>query len=954
MNEKLVLIVSEHRQFGWKFSLHSAEVRAGESFSLQGVPNAADEKEKGASEAELALICAMEEISDEALIKAYSREKDKTKIPSSTIDHLIRPCIEHHCAKILSLAQQARTLVYYRQDIRSKVFSESNQLEILPEFSHCLFNFIKDENGLRYFISLTYRENEIALQQEPAIVLSDNPCIVLLKSKIHQVKNIDSKKLLPFFTKTHVVVPASTEKIYIQKFIIKTIPKYEVRIEGIEMKEKFPQKQAILKLEEDFFQRLCFSLLFQYDNQRLNPVLQKKKKIVGVEEINGVEHICWFNRDTEWENRLFNYLIENGLQYDGNNSFYLKQESGFLQKYGLIEWMNRHTEALEEFQIEQRRDHPFYQGKISIESYLDEQIDWFDLKVEIVFDHFRIPFGNFRKHILSGNPEYVLPDGRIFILPEEWFQRYHDMLLHSENTEKGIRLKKMYVGLLSGFSNFFLNDLQKEMEAFRMPAVYPVTSEKLDQTLRTYQKQGFYWLSHLHKLHFGGCLADDMGLGKTLQTITLLDTIYSHAKQNAMQISGYSIPASLVVVPTSLLHNWRNELKKFAPDLKAYIHAGNKRLKTADIDKIFNWYQVVITSYSTVRNDIEYLSLYPFYYVILDESQYIKNPDSILYSAVKSLNASHRLVITGTPIENSLTDLWAQFNFINPGLLGSLSSFKENYISKITKENNKAAEESLLRLIQPFFLRRTKEEVAIDLPPLSQEIVFCDMTEAQEEIYNKEKNSIRNQLLENKEQFVANMLLALQSLTRLRLLSNHPALTDVEYTGDSGKLDQILLYFESVRAGGHKVLIFSSFVKHLRLLAQSFDREGWKYALLTGHTRLQDREEEINRFNRDDDVHCFLISLKAGGTGLNLTAADYVFIIDPWWNPAAEMQALNRSHRIGQDKSVMVYRFISSNSIEEKILHLQTYKNRLSETFITSNNPLQDLDNREIEELFDD
>ncbi|MCL1937990.1 MAG: DEAD/DEAH box helicase [Candidatus Azobacteroides sp.] len=954
MNEKLVLIVSEHRQFGWKFSLHLAEIQVGEGFALRGVPNAADEMKKGTGEAELALIRAMEEISDEALMKAYTKEKDKTKIPSNTIDNLIRPRIERQCTKILQLAQQAHTPVYYRQDIKSKVFSEFNHLEILPEFSHCLFNFIKDENGLRYFISLTYQEQEIVLQQEPAIVLSDNPCIVLLKNKIHQVKNIESKKLVPFFTKTHVNVPASTEKIYIQKFIIKTIPKYEVRIEGIEMREKFPQKQAILTLDEDFFQCLRFSLLFQYDNQRLNPALQKKKKIVGVEEINGIEHIYWFERDSEWESRLFNILIENGLQSDKNNRFYFESEFGCVQKYGLIEWMNRHAEVLEEFRIEQSMDHPFYQGKTNIESYLSEQIDWFDLRVEVVFDCFRIPFGHFRRHILNGNPEYVLPDGRIFILPEEWFQRYHDVLLHSKDTEKGVRLKKMYVGLLNNISDFFLKDRQKEIEAFQTPAVYPVASEKLDRTLRTYQKQGFYWLSHLHKLHFGGCLADDMGLGKTLQTIALLDTIYSNAKQSALQTSGHFIPASLVVVPTSLLHNWKNELQKFAPDLKAYIHAGNKRLRTIDIDKIFNWYQVIITSYSTVRNDIEYLSLYSFYYVILDESQYIKNPDSILYGAVKSLNASHRLVITGTPIENSLTDLWAQFNFINPGLLGNLSSFKENYINKIIKENNKMTEESLLHLIQPFFLRRTKEEVAVDLPPLSQEIVFCDMTEAQEEVYNKEKNSIRNHLLEDKEQFISNKFYALQSLMRLRLLSNHPVLTDAEYTGDSGKLDQILLYFESIRASGHKVLIFSSFVKHLRLLAQSFDKEGQKYALLTGQTPQQSREDEINRFNRNEDVHCFLISLKAGGTGLNLTAADYVFIIDPWWNPAVEMQALSRSHRIGQNKNVMVYRFISSNSVEEKILHLQTFKSRLSGTFITSNNPLEDLGDKEIEELFAD
>jgi SNF2 family DNA or RNA helicase len=754
-------------------------------------------------------------------------------------------------------------------------------------------------------------------------------------------------------------VPAASEKIYIQKFIIKTIPKYEVKIEGIEMQEKFPRKEAVLVLEEDFYQRLCFSLFYLYDNQRFAPAMQKRKKIVSVEEVNGTENICWFDRDFEWENSLFNHLTYLGLYCEGDNRFYLKQNSEILQKYGLIAWMNQNRTELKNYRIEQKTDFSFYQGIIELQSRLDIKIDWFDMEIEIVFDNFKIPFGRFKKHILTGNSEFVLPDGRIFILPEEWFSRYYDFLLHSETRDNGIRLKKVYVGILNeSLENLFLKNRKPDLEQFfQIPAEYPMPSEKMDKILRTYQKQGFYWLNHLYKLNFGGCLADDMGLGKTLQTIALLASIYSGKDKPAVpdsQLSLFpefesSLPASLIVVPTSLLHNWKNELRKFAPDLKVYIHAGTKRLKTTETGKIFKHYHIVITSYGIVRSDIEYLSKYTFQSVILDESQYIKNPDSVIYHAVKSLDTSHRFVLTGTPIENSLIDLWAQFNFINPGLLGNLSSFKNNYINKITKEKNKQTEESLLKLIQPFLLRRTKEEVEPDLPPLSQEIVYCDMTEKQEEIYMKEKNSIRNKLLENKDLFVKNKFVALQSLMRLRLLANHPVLNHFDYEGDSGKFDQILLYFESVKANGHKVLIFSSFVKHLKLLAKSFDEKNWKYAMLTG--RIHNREEEINKFVRNKDVNCFFISLKAGGTGLNLTVADYVFIIDPWWNPASEMQALSRSHRIGQDKNVMVYRFISGNTIEEKILLLQEKKSRLSESLITSNNPLDNLDKEEFEEL---
>ncbi|GHT02501.1 hypothetical protein FACS189423_01340 [Bacteroidia bacterium] len=938
MSEQLILIVSEHRQFGWKLSLHSAEIQSGGSFHIQGIPTMEESIRQGRSKMEIALIRAVEEVSDEALLKAYSKEKDKTKIPQSTIDNLIRPRIEKNGATILMLAQQAHIPVYFRQNIKVKAFSESNQVQILPAASRCIFNFIKDENGLRYFISLTNREMEISLQQDRAIILSQEPCIVLLGNQIHLVENIEAKKLAPFFTKTHINVPAAAEKEYIQKFIIKTIPKYEVKIEGIEMREKTPQKQAVLVLEEDFFQRLCLSLFFQYDNQRFTPTRHKKRKIVGVEEINGAESIYWFDRDIEWENRMSGQLNDLGLQLEGENHLYRHHDPGILREYGLVGWLNLHSEALKDFRMEQQTDHPYYQGKIEIRLNLDVKIDWFEMEIEVVLENFRIPFSRFRKHILSGNPEYILPDGSILILPEEWFSNYHDILLHSEDTEQGIRLKKMHWPLLNEQANL-LKEQKKVLEKFnQIPVEHPVLPGNLDNILRTYQKQGFYWLCRLYKLNFGGCLADDMGLGKTLQTIALLESIYTKS----------NLPASLIVVPTSLLHNWKNELKKFAPGLKVYIHAGIKRLKTTEI---FKHYPVIITSYGTVRSDIEFLCQYDFQTLILDESQYIKNPDSISYQSVKQLNAAHRFVLTGTPVENSLTDLWAQFNFINPGLLGNLSSFKENYVNKITKEKDKQAEASLLRIIRPFLLRRTKEEVAPDLPPLSQEIVYCDMTEAQEEVYNAEKNSIRRKLLENKELFVKNKFVALQSLMRLRLLANHPVLTQAGYKGDSGKFDQILLYFESIKAGGHKVLIFSSFVKHLKLLSQVFDEKGWKYALLTGQT--QNREVEIKRFNQEKDINCFFISLKAGGTGLNLTAADYVFIIDPWWNPAAEMQALSRSHRIGQDKSVMVYRFISTNSIEEKILTLQESKNHLSETFVTPNNPLDNLGKDEIEGLFE-
>ena len=774
--------------------------------------------------------------------------------------------------------------------------------------------------------------------------MSNEPCVVLLGNQLHRVDNIDSKKLIPFFTKPDIQVPAQSEKLYIQKFILKIIPQYDVRIEGIEMAEKHPERTAVLILEEDFYSRLVFSLFFQYGNQRMLPTTrQRKRRVVVLEETNGTENIVWFDRDLEWEISRLNQLVEWGLTQEGENRLYLKQQSETLQRYSLIDWMNSKLDKLSDFRIEQKTGKTYYQGKVRLESTVTEKIDWFEIAINVVFENFSIPFTRFRKHILTGNPEYVLPDGSIFILPEEWFQRYQELFLHSEDTDKEIRVKKVHVQFLNdAIDSFFKKDRKKDLEQFMQePIQCPIPSELLNRILRPYQKEGFYWLEHLRRMNFGGCLADDMGLGKTIQTIALLESAYSQAK----------FPASLVVAPTSLLHNWQNELKKFAPDLKAYIYAGSKRQKPNDIHGFFDEYNVIITSYGIVRSDCDYLADYTFYYLILDESQFIKNPDSISYHAVKNLSCDHRLALTGTPIENSLTDLWAQFNFINPDMLGNLSWFRNYYITGIVRDKDKKMEASLIRMIQPFLLRRTKEEVTPELPPLTQEVVYCDMTEEQEEIYTSEKNSIRNKILEDKEAFLKSNIFALQSLLRLRLLSIHPALTNLEYKGDSGKFDQILLYFESIKTAGHKVLIFSSFVKCLQLLIKAFEERDWKYALLTGQT--MNREEEIARFNDNPDIQAFFISLKAGGTGLNLTAADYVFIVDPWWNPASEMQALSRAHRIGQDKPVMVYRFISDDSIEEKIIDLQNKKSQLSETFVTSNNPLKQLNYNEIESLFE-
>ena len=359
--------------------------------------------------------------------------------------------------------------------------------------------------------------------------------------------------------------------------------------------------------------------------------------------------------------------------------------------------------------------------------------------------------------------------------------------------------------------------------------------------------------------------------------------------------------------------------------------------------KFFGRFQLIFTTYGMMRNNIDLLSSYKFEYIVLDESQNIKNSESLTFRSALQLESKYRLVLTGTPIENSLKDLWAQFRFIQPDLLGTESAFQKQFMIPI-RQGNTRVEAQLQQLISPFILRRSKSEVAPELPPLTEETIYCDMPEEQNTLYEQEKNSLRNILLQHPQSMdKLHSFSILNGILRLRQLACHPQLIYPDFNGASGKAIQIIEIFDTLRSEGHKVLIFSSFVKHLEVLAEAFRERGWKYALLTGATN--NRPSEIAHFTEQKDVQAFLISLKA--VGLNLTQADYVFIIDPWWNPAAESQAIARAHRIGQDKQVIAYRFITQNSIEEKILYLQDEKRKLAETFVTDSETLPALSNEQ-------
>jgi len=424
---------------------------------------------------------------------------------------------------------------------------------------------------------------------------------------------------------------------------------------------------------------------------------------------------------------------------------------------------------------------------------------------------------------------------------------------------------------------------------------------------------------------WGGCLADDMGLGKTLQTISFLQ--YISLK--------YPDETHLVICPTSLIYNWENELQKFAPGLSYYIHYGGDR--EFDEAKIKNT-RIVISSYGIIRGDIDHFSKVNFGYIILDESHAIKNPASQVAKAIYQLQSRNRVAISGTPLQNNTMDLYSQMHFINPGMLGNQEFFKTTFANPIDKSNNAEKAEQLRRLIYPFMLRRTKEQVAKDLPDKTEMILWCEMGDEQRKLYDSYKEHYRESILEQieTEGMGKSSIFILDGLTKLRQICDSPALLKDEKgkPASSAKLDELMREIEE-NTGEHKVLVFSQFTGMLQLIREALDERNVAYHYLDGGTAAGDRKDLVQRFQEEEDIRVFLISLKAGGVGLTLTAADYVYLVDPWWNPAAEQQAIDRTHRIGQQKKVFAYKMICKDSIEEKILKLQERKKSLAEDLIS-------------------
>lgn len=969
--------LTEHRLWGFLFVPYLLE-RMGESPIYKIVENLHGKdqtKTVELSDTEKQILKLVNEYNEKNLVKLFSKQKNQKEFIAQLTPELltatIRPYIERRIIKCIDLLQKCDTPLY-QQSLKLTNFYEEERMVIEASKANTLFTFDHNEEGTKYSLVITFKEEELKLDKSSAVI-TKSPCLIRWGKRLMIVEHTDGKKLVPFLTKACIAIPTSAERQYFSTFVLNTIKTYPVRVKGFALTTEECPVIPSVSLEENIDGKMLACVRFHYNSYSYfaNSITDAVVNLT----FNGDEPTySRLMRDYKRENELLAYFESLGFVHvEGpyyQSQLDLPPEPSKLKNLTLALGNAAENLQKEGFVIQNKLN--------GIKPYLGTQV--LDIRFTTANDGFKA-LGGIKikngfiglleiKSLLEKDTDYItLQNGQRLYIPDDSLERLQPMFFFGREEEGELHLSRHHFRLIDDSLEAGKEEMAKLRSFENLPSlVGKALPVGLNATLRSYQLEGFAWLKYLQMNRFGGCLADDMGLGKTIQTLAFLLWSKQNVRQtvttemvkpaNAQQslfdqevlVADHQDknPTTLIVMPTSLIHSWKAEVRKFTPDLTIYEHTGINR--TRNIQKLGK-YDIILTTYGILRNDAEMLSQFRFYYVILDESQMIKNPDSKGYRSAMKLNTENRLVVTGTPIENSLNDLWAQMNVINRGILGNQKVFDEQFSNSINIGVTATQEQRLKSIIAPFILRRTKEEVAKDLPEKIENIVFCDMSEEQQAVYENEKEAFRQNIMANLDANgqSRNRMKIFQGLIRLRQAACHPALFDDGFTGNSGKFEEVVRMIDSVVSEGHKVLVFSSFVKHLRLVESEIKNLEIPYLMLTGSST--NREELVKNFQNNENVKVFLISLKAGGFGLNLTAADYVFLLDPWWNPASENQALDRAHRIGQDRKVFAYRFITSGTIEEKILQLQEKKSKLAETFISSNNPLKDLNRDLLESL---
>ncbi len=936
---QLIYALARHEYLSWLIEPHIVQLNPNGEFSLTHqrlFTNTAKEFSSCISDTDLKLIKLLEEIEQGQIIKKNYKKPVRpyeffSKVFNEQLFDVIRPKIEKKMAEALSLMHDKKLFLMSKEG-----YPAEKQLHIATEPATVLFHFKRDDQEIRYYPTIKYQGMKIEFMFKGAEIICNHPGWMMLDDTLYYFdKDVEGKKLLPFLNKRYIAIPRSAEQSYFERFVAPLIEKHHVHAEGFTINTKKYDAKPMVKPIYVAGGTSQIQLYFKYAGYTF-PYGDGRQISVKIDRDGDSYIFHRIKRSVTWEKNKLQQLENMGLTTSSSlfQNLEVKQENEEADhSFSVFEWLNQHHDQLiaAGYGIEQPEGQKRYLfGSSKIDLQVKENNDWFDIHAIVHFGPYQIPFLDLRNHILNHKKEFVLPSGEIAVIPQEWFAQYGNLLSFAEGN-KDLKLRKHHIGLINDLAEGELasitinRKLQKLSDFEELEDVAPPVN--FAGSLRPYQQAGYNWFQFLKEYHFGGCLADDMGLGKTIQTLALLQK----NKEDAQAIGATS--TSLLIMPTSLIYNWMNEAAKFTPTLRLMVHTGAFRYKSPDV---FGNYDVVVTTYGISRIDVDLFKAFFFDYVILDESQNIKNPSSKSYQAVKQLKSRHKLILSGTPVENTVNDLWTQMSFINPGLLGNQQFFLNEFVTPIEKKKDEDKAHRLQALIKPFVLRRTKEQVATELPPKTEQLFYCKMSDEQSAVYEKVKSEYRNELLQSLEDgtFAQSQIQVLQGLIKLRQIANHPSMIDESYEGDSGKFEDVVHTLANVLDGNHKVLIFSQFVKQLNIYRQYFDKQSIKYTYLDGST--QNRGEVVKRFQQDAKTQVFLISIKAGGVGLNLTEADYVFILDPWWNPAVEQQAIDRTHRIGQTKNVFIYKFITKDTVEEKILALQQRKLSVARSLITT------------------
>ncbi len=691
--------------------------------------------------------------------------------------------------------------------------------------------------------------------------------------------------------------------------------------------------------------RVRARLSFCYEPRSQDCILDEDDPRGGIYEVARRRFIL---RDREAERAATNRLTEIGLKFVGPT--YYEKQSGWEVALTKLPRVARELVA-EGWHVEAEGKTLRNPGAIKMQ--VSSGIDWFELHGTVDFGGAFARLPELLAALKRGDNMVRLDDGAYGILPEEWMKKYGLIAGLGEVHKDHLRFRRTQVGVLDALlaaqpdANFDETFAHARERLKRFNCIEPADPpNEFNGELRPYQKDGLGWIRFLRDFGFGGCLADDMGLGKTVQVLALLEErrelregfdSSARAEQDSSSRTINKLAPSLVVVPKSLVFNWKAEAARFTPKLRVLDHTGLLRQKEGVAH--FDEYDLILTTYGTLRNDAVLFKDRRFDYVILDEAQAIKNSGTASAKAARLLRADHRLTLSGTPVENHLGELWSIFEFLNPGMLGTTSIYK--LTGAAARNPDEETRKLLAHALRPFILRRTKSEVAKDLPPKHEQTIFCELEPKQRRLYDELRDHYRNTLLDRiaRDGIAKSKIHVLEALLRLRQAALHPGLIDRKRVHEAAaKLDMLLPQLIALVEDDHKVLVFSQFTSFLSILRGQLDKETVEYEYLDGKTR--DRQARVERFQNDPGCKLFLISLKAGGLGLNLTAAEYVYLLDPWWNPAVESQAIDRAHRIGQKRQVFAYRIICRDTVEEKVLALQNTKRDLADAIINADNSL--------------